>query len=362
MKISIGIDISKKKCDYCVINGRGKVLERGQYLNTPQDTNRCASNLFAKYGKKDTCRAACEATANMWITTINEFERAGIEIKLANAYKMAIINKTGNKTDEVDAEKIARVLRMDMIPECYIPNAHIRSIRNMVRQHIRLTQARTKVVNQVHSLLDAHAKPMNAVHVYSQKALAYLDTIRLANDQDDFILRQCTRRLHHYTSEITAIDKQIDKESANNEDAKLLTSMTGIGSYNAMLLAAEIADINRFKGPKQLVSWAGLCPTVRQSGKEMRHGRIKKIGTDSMVNWAMCEAANVAVKYDDRMKAIYESARKRHGGKHTLAIIVVANKMITIMWHILTTRTPYESRNQDLYERKLARLNKIKEQ
>ena len=103
-------------------------------------------------------------------------------------------------------------------------------------------------------------------------------------------------------------------------------------------------------------------PTVRQSGKEMRHGRIKKIGTDSMVNWAMCEAANVAVKYDDRMKAIYESARKRHGGKHTLAIIVVANKMITIMWHILTTRTPYESRNQDLYERKLARLNKIKEQ
>ena len=62
----------------------------------------------------------------------------------ANAYNLAIISKTGKKTDKVDAEKIAKVLRMDMIPECHVPPAHVRGIRNMVRQHVRLTQARTK--------------------------------------------------------------------------------------------------------------------------------------------------------------------------------------------------------------------------
>ena len=72
----------------------------------------------------------------------------------------------------------------------------------------------------------------------------------------------------------------------------------------------------------------------------------------------MCEAANVAVKYDDRMKAAYESARRRHAGKHALAIVVVANKTVTIMRHMPTTKTPYESRSRDLYGRKLARLMK----
>ena len=358
MKISIGIDISKKKCDYCVINGRGKVLERGQYLNTSKDAGRCARDLLARYGKAGTCRAACEATANMWITTINEFERAGIDIKLANAYRMAIISKTAKKTDKVDAEKIAQILRMGMIPECYIPSAHVRGIRNMVRQHVRLTQARTKVVNQVHNLLDAHGESVYAVHVYSQKALLYLDALRLGSEQDEFVLRQCTRRLRHYTSEIAEVDKRLEAEAAKNEDVRLLASMTGIGTYTAILLASEISDITRFAGPKNLVSWAGLCPTVKQSGKETRLGRMKKTGTDGLVNWAMCEAANVAVRHDDRMKAVYESARKRHAGKHMLAIVVVANKMVNIMWHLLTTRTPYESRSRDLYSRKLAKLKR----
>ena len=358
MKISIGIDISKKKCDYCVINGRGRVLERGQYLNTRKDAGRCARTLLARYGGRGRCTAACETTANMWIMTVDAFERAGIAIKLANSYKMALINRTGKKTDKVDAEKIAQVLRMGSIPECYVPSAHTRGIRNMVRQHVRLVQARTRVVNQVHNLLDAHGRAVHAATAYSQRALSYLDSLSLGDAQDDFVLGQCARRIRHYTAEIAEIDRQLEAEAAQNEDAKLLASMTGVGIYTAMLLAAEISEISRFETPKQMISWAGLCPTVRQSGKEVRLGRIKKMDTDGLVNWSMCEAANSAVKHDARMKAAYEAARRRHAGKHMLVIVVVAHKMVTIMWHMLKNRTPYESRNEDLYRRKLARLEK----
>jgi len=358
MKISIGIDIGKKKCDYCIVNGRGKVLERGQYFNTKADAGRCARTILDKYGKKGRCTAACETTANMWITTVDAFERAGIAIKLANAYRMALINKTGKKTDRIDAEKIAQILRMGSIPECYVPPAHTRGVRNMVRQHVRLAQARTRVVNQVHNLLDAHGRAVPAANTYSLKALSYLDALSLGNAQDDFVLRQCTRRIRHYTSEITEIDKQLGAEAAQSEDARLLASMTGVGTYTAILMASEISEISRFETPKQMVSWAGFCPTVRQSGKETRLGRIKKVGSDSLVNWAMCEAANVAIRHDARMRAVYEAACRRHAGKHMLAIIVVAHKMVTIMWHMLKTRTPYESRDGDLYRRKLAKMQK----
>ena len=80
--------------------------------------------------------------------------------------------------------------------------------------------------------------------------------------------------------------------------------------------------------------------------------------SDGLVNWAMREAANVAVRYDARMKAVYEAARRRHAGKHALAIIAVAHKMVTIMWHMLKTRIPYESRDEDLYKRELAKMQK----
>ena len=82
------------------------------------------------------------------------------------------------------------------------------------------------------------------------------------------------------------------------------------------------------------------------------------MGSDSLVNWAMCEAANVAIRHDERMKAVYEAASRRHAGKHMLAIIVVAHKMVTIMWYMLKTGTPYESRDEDLYSRKLAKMQK----
>jgi len=77
-----------------------------------------------------------------------------------------------------------------------------------------------------------------------------------------------------------------------------------------------------------------------------------------MVNWTMIEAANVAVRHDPRMAAVYESARRRHADRHAQAVVVVAHQMMTIAWPMLKTRTPYQSRNVDLYRRKLNRMSK----
>ena len=87
-------------------------------------------------------------------------------------------------------------------------------------------------------------------------------------------------------------------------------------------------------------------------------GKIKHKDVNKRVRWAMSEAANTVIRFDTRMKAIYETARRRHAGLHGPAIIVVANKMINIAWYLLRSRTPYESRNENLYKRKLARLER----
>ncbi|MCE2498056.1 MAG: hypothetical protein J4F28_03525, partial [Nitrosopumilaceae archaeon] len=78
------------------------------------------------------------------------------------------------------------------------------------------------MTNQVHSLLDAHGKAVQAANVHSQKSLFYLDSLCLGSAQDGSVLRQCVRRIRRYTSEIAEIDKQLEAEAAQNEDAKLL--------------------------------------------------------------------------------------------------------------------------------------------
>ena len=353
MNTSIGIDIGKKKCDYCIIDS-GKIAEEGQYANAPEPARQFARRMALKY-LKGGCRAACETTGNMWRVTYDAFESAGIEIKLANTYKMAIIAKTAKKTDKVDARKIASILRMDMIPECYVPPADIRVVRGIVRQRTRLVRERTMVINRAHSLMDAQGLKIDAKRMYSDKALEQMEQCGAG-----FVMEQYARQIRYLTEEIARVDENLNAEAAANSDARLLASMTGVSLYLAILLAAEIGDASRFASPKRMVSWAGLCPTVHQSGDQMYLGRMKKIDRNKLVNWAICEAANVAVQHDPRLAAVYEAARRRHADKHALGIVVVANKMVTIMWHMLKTRTPYKSHKHELYQRKLAQMKKAR--
>ena len=109
-----------------MIDPNGKVLKRGQHQNTAEEACKLAGTLARGYmGRKGGCHAACETTANLWNTTYDAFEGVGIPTRLVNTFKMALISKTGKKTDKVDAEKIVQILGMETIPECYVPPADI---------------------------------------------------------------------------------------------------------------------------------------------------------------------------------------------------------------------------------------------
>ena len=355
---NIGIDIGKGKCIVCVVDGKGAVLERTSYNNTLEDAKDFARRMKKEYGGKGRCQAACESTANMWLKTFEAFEESGVPIKLANTYKMKIISDTDVKTDPIDAQKIANALRVGIIPECYVAPPDLRDARELLRYRISMVQARTALVNYTHGLLDKYDVMPDVSKMYNKKAIRLLSQVRLKKPNDDMILQNCVKRIAHATEEITRIEAEIDRQAAANENAKLLMSMTGIEAFTAMLLASEIGEITRFKTADRLVSWTGMCPRVYQSGNVMHHGRMKK-ASNRRVNWIMIQAANVAVRYDDRLKWFYQNAKARHGGNHPIAITHVANKMVRIIWKMLTAKEPYESRNADRYARKMKRMKKV---
>ena len=96
-----------------------------------------------------------------------------------------------------------------------------------------------------------------------------------------------------------------------------------------------------------------MAPSLHQSGDVEYHGNITKQGS-TMLRWIMVESARVASVFDPRMKAFYERVARRRGDQK--AVVAVANKMLKIIWFMLTRKEAYESVDEKRYAVKLKSL------
>lgn len=350
----VAVDIGKRNCVVCITDKDGSILEETKYDNTLQEAERFASNLDKKYNSSR-CHAVCESTANMWLKTYEAFEKNRIDVKLANPMKTKAIAQARIKTDKLDARILAHLLRSDLIAESYIAPDNVREDRSLLRLRINLVHDRARVMNRVHSLLDKYDLKCKYYHLSGVNSIKWLKSIELKGN-DQVQLTNHIKNIEFLNSEIKQIENKISTEASKNENVRILMSMAGIDYFSAMLISSEIGDISRFSTADKLVSWCGLCPTVHQSGNTMYMGRIKKDG-NKKINWIMIQAANTASRTDEnRLKKYYKKMAKRHG--HNVAITHVANKMIRIIWAMLTYKQLYKERKNELYETKLKKIQK----
>jgi transposase len=141
-----------------------------------------------------------------------------------------------------------------------------------------------------------------------------------------------------------------------DDEVSLLLTLTGVSFFGALLLVSEIGDVTRFSSPKKLVSWAGLCPTLHQSGESVKVGRLKKAG-NRHVRWLMVQAATIASQHDAELRRDYLRVKSRKG--HQKAVVHVANKMLRIVWSMLTRREPYRHCREGLLRVKFKRMEKV---
>ncbi len=310
-----------------------------------------AQRLDQQYNSSN-CIAVVESTANMWIKTYKALDQAGIQTKLANPFKTRVIAEARIKTDKLDARILCHLLRSNLIPESYVAPDNIREDRSILRLRINLVQDRTRVVNRVHSLLDKYDANYDGSHLVGKKGIKWLKTLKLEGN-DQIQLNNYINNIEFLNNEIIQIDKKVSSQAVKNEDVKILMSMIGIDYFSAMLITSEVGDITRFNDPNKLVSWAGLCPTIHQSGNSLYMGRMKD--GNKKIRWIIIQAANTAARTDYRMKKYYTKIVKRHG--HSIAITHVANKMIRIMWYMLKNKENYKDGKPETYQRKLKRIN-----
>jgi transposase len=121
-------------------------------------------------------------------------------------------------------------------------------------------------------LLDKYDRGHTRSHIFGKRRMRWLKAIKLEGNDHLVQINNHINNIEFLNNEINEIDKKISSQAAavKKQDVKILTSMTSIDYFSAMMIMSEIGDISRFGNPNKLVSWyAGLCPTLHQSGNSI---------------------------------------------------------------------------------------------
>lgn len=328
----VGLDVHKNFIQGCVLDEKGnEVLDR-KFKNNPNDMDMFLANVPSN------AKIALES-CSCWQYTFDYLQDAGYGVTLANPSRIRLIAESRKKTDKHDAMILANLLRTNMLPTSYAAPSDIRMQRQISRHRLSLVNLRVEVKNKIHAILLRHGISSELNDIFTEKGIEWLESIDLPMC-DRFELDQYISLLRHLSKQIDDTQERIEETAADDKYARLAMTHVGISYYSALMVTSEIGDIQRFDSKEKLVSFAGLNPSVYQSGDKCYTGSISKQGSKNL-RWILIECANIAVKHDKRLKSYY--MRKRLAKGHKKAIVAVARKMLINLYIMLKHNIPYHA-------------------
>ena len=370
--IYIGIDIAKYKHDFCIISSTGEVIVQ----NNSFENNKKGFQLFFSYLKpynKADVQILFESTAHYSMNLELELIDQGYSFMKMNGliikqfFKAQTLRKT--KTDKADAFALTHYL----MANTYKPNSnrlyHIYSLKSLCRTRDRLVKERSKFKVYITNELDksfpeikkffdnkisiallyilekyknknkiALMKDYDSIRKVSAANFSFTrflllkqlakESIGHPTETSDFLIESYVKSINCLSEQIDSIEKQII-EAVRKLDTHIL-SIPGIAEISAGSIIAEFGDIKNFESPEKMLAFAGLEPSIRQSGTLSTEGHMVKHGSGYLRN-AIMRVVNSLVMHDQVFNEYYN--KKRDEGKHHLvAQSHVAKKLIRIIY------------------------------
>ncbi len=343
----IGLDIHKTVVAVCVVDAQGTVCTRHRFPLTRDTLTAWARQLTAEDA------VALEATTNTW-AVVALLQQTPARLVVSNPLRTRAIATAKIKTDRVDAEVLAQLLRCDYLPPVWIPDAATLAARRLTTRRAVLVAERTRLKNRLHSVLHHLLLPCPVADLFSRAGLAWLATVELpaaeraAVDADG-------RLLTAIDQELAALEQTQVVDAAADPRVRLLLTLPGIDVAVATALLAAIGDATRFPTPARLAAYLGLVPSVRQSAHHCYTGHITKQGA-SHVRWLLVQAAQHLDRHPGPLGAFVRKLQRRKN--RSIAIVAAARKLVILAWHVLRTGEPYRYALPRATQEKLARLRR----
>lgn len=326
-----GLDIHKKTCQAIVCTEKGTTVKQGRI---PSEKDKI-QEFFSEF---DTLTIAIEA-CNTWEHIFETLESAGHTVVLAHPLKTRVIAESKIKTDKVDAKILSHLLRTGFLPTSYIPKKEIREMRNLVRRRIFLGKCKAKFKNKIYAELLKRGIPyQRGPALFTKQRKQWLHSLKIPAIDSYIIMFETIQ------GEIQKIEKEIKFQGKQYMEIKLLTTIPGIGIYSALIILSEIGDIHRFSSEEKLFSYAGVVPSVHQTGEHIYHGHITKQGSKHL-RWILTEAVRIHLIWTEHHAAETNISRFYHRlckkKPENVATIATSRKLLQIIYHMLKNKNEF---------------------
>jgi transposase len=376
-----GLDIHRDTVSACIrkrVRGQAEATTEEQVFGTfTQELERLRTWLKQHKVRQ----VAMESTGVYWIPIWNVLEHV-FTLTLVNPATVRALQ--GQKTDRIDARRIAEYLQYGLLRGSFIPPKPIRELRELTRMRVHIQQERNRVVNRMARLLETVNIKLASVasHIAGASGMAMLrllasgvcDAERLAGCAQGHMrvkipalilaldgrpdahfrwsLGELLAKLDRLDEERARVDVRMDELAAPHADAlRRLSTIPGVDRTTALVLLAEFGeDMTQFPTAAHLASWAGLCPGNAESAGKRFSGRTRK--GDRYVRRILVQSAWAASRcHDCFLAALFFRTAQRRGLKK--AAVAVAHRIAVLAWHILAEPgAEYREHGGDFFDRR----------
>lgn len=386
--VFVGIDVSKDSHSCHIISSNGNTLVENLVISNDLEGFNTLNDSLSLIDEE--IRIALESTGHYSINIESFLRNKEYSVTLLNPLivdkfkKSQTLRKT--KTDKSDAKLIATLLFSKIQEATQDVPMEIRELKSLTRNRSRLVKEKSKLKMQISRLLvitfpefktifsSQHCKSAYSI----LKAYPSIDKLAKANENEvaevlkkasrgkftfvkateiielakksigtisyslSFELQQTIRLIEVFTQEIEIIDTEI--KTMLDATKSPITTIPGIASTLGSVILAEIGNVNRFKNPSKLLAFAGLEPTIYQSGQySATRSKMVKRGS-SYLRWAIMQAARIICLTDKTFKDYLD--KKRAEGKHYLvALSHVSKKLLRVIFYLLKANKEFIPQN-----------------
>ena len=392
----LGMDISKKRTDYLVLDSEGKRFQRPFSLeNTKEGFKTLAERLKELNLTPDNLLSGLEATGNLWENLYSFLTGKGYKVILLNPYQTNKYHQALRQkatTDQLAALVIADLLRSNRYLSSSVPKEEIEALRELVKLQFQLQEEKKKLSRQIFSLLSvvfpeyegtalkrvfgiasrkilerwptakdlAEAKPkqiekiVRSIKGNNFNISAIKDLIEAAKNSiysgrarevRSFTIRLLLSQLDRTLSSLQQIKERIEKilsskDGSGSFPGNNILSIPGVGKGTlATFLAIAGRRGDFFLSAKKVIGYLGFYPQIYQSGEKKRGNIISHQGPN-YARKAMYMAAVSCIRHNREMRTLYNK-KVSQGKSPKQALIYVAKKLSQMILSMLKTGEPY---------------------
>jgi transposase len=332
---TVGCDLGDKYSHVCVLDDRGDVEQRARLATSRAGFTKWFSGLVP-------CRVALEVgTHSRWVSRL--LTELGHEPIVANSHQVRLIHKAKRKNDKLDAEKLARLARVDtqLLSPIQHRSEQAQSQLSVLRSRDQLVKTRTELINHVRGVSKSYG-----VRIVKCDSPTFVRRARETLPPSlQTALDPLLQAMQTLSEQIKVYERMLAEMAERSKDAQPLLTIHGVGELTAMAFVLTLQDASRFASSRNVGAYLGLVPRQWQTGQSDPELGISSAG-DRFVRRLLVNCAQRILGpfgQDSDLRRYGQRVIAR-GGKSAKkkAVVAVARKLAVLMHRLWSTGEVYE--------------------